>query len=60
MVIGPLLLRFYYQWSPYSVLLNLFVIPAMSPLLLSAITGGVVDCFSYGQAWQDVSPQSYC
>ena len=48
MVIGPLLLRFYYQWSPYSVLLNLFVIPAMSPLLLSAITGGVVGLF---QLW---------
>lgn len=41
MVIGPLLLRFYYQWSPYSLLLNLLVIPAMSPLLMSAITGGV-------------------
>lgn len=48
MVVGPLLLRFYYQWSPYSVLLNLFVIPAMSPLLLSAITGGVVGLF---QLW---------
>ena len=48
MVIGPLLLRFYYQWSPYSVLLNLFVIPAMSPLLLSAITGGVMGLF---QLW---------
>lgn len=42
MVIGPLLLRFYYQWSPYSLVLNLFVIPAMSPLLLSAIAGGLL------------------
>lgn len=52
MVIGPLLLRFYYQWSPYSVLLNLFVIPAMSPLLLSAITGGVVGLF---QLWAGIA-----
>lgn len=42
MAIVPLLLRFYYQWSPYSLVLNLFVIPAMSPLLLSAIAGGVL------------------
>ena len=48
MVIGPLLLRFYYQWSPYSVVLNLFIIPAMSPLLLSAITGGIMGLF---QIW---------
>lgn len=48
MVIGPLLLRFYYQWSPYSVVLNLFIIPAMSPLLLSAITGGIMGVF---QIW---------
>nr|WP_296189254.1 DNA internalization-related competence protein ComEC/Rec2 [uncultured Anaerobutyricum sp.] len=47
MTITPLILRFYYQWSPYSVLLNLFVIPAMSPLLLSAIAGGVLGIFSW-------------
>ena len=41
MTITPLLLRFYYQWSPYSILLNLLMIPAMSPLLLSAIVGGI-------------------
>ena len=47
MAITPLILRFYYQWSPYSILLNLFVIPAMSPLLLSAIAGGVLGIFSF-------------
>lgn len=46
MIITPLILRFYYQWSPYSILLNVFVIPAMSPLLLSAIAGGILGMFS--------------
>lgn len=46
MAITPLLLRFYYQWSPYSVFINLIVIPAMSPLLLSAVAGGVFGIFS--------------
>lgn len=46
MGITPLLLRFYYQWSPYSIFINLIVIPAMSPLLLSAVTGGIVGIFS--------------
>ena len=46
MSITPLLLRFFYQWSPYSILLNLFVIPAMSPLLMSAVLGGILGFFS--------------
>lgn len=46
MAITPLLLRFYYQWSPYSVFINLIVIPAMSPLLLSAVVGGAFGIFS--------------
>lgn len=46
MVITPLLLRFYYQWSPYSIFINLIVIPTMSPLLLSAIAGGVFGIFN--------------
>ena len=46
MAITPLLLRFYYQWSPYSIFINLIVIPAMSPLLLSAVVGGVSGIFS--------------
>lgn len=39
-VTGPLLLRFYYQWSPYSILLNLLLLPAMNPLMIGAICGG--------------------
>lgn len=46
LAITPLLLRFYYQWSPYSIFLNLFIIPAMNPLLLSAITGGILGIVS--------------
>lgn len=41
MASGPLILRFYYQWSPYSILLNLVVIPAMNPLMVSALFGGL-------------------
>lgn len=48
MTIMPLILRFYYQWSPYSLLLNLFVIPAMTPLLMSAIAGGLFGIFYHG------------
>lgn len=46
LTITPLILRFYYQWSPYSIFLNIFLIPAMSPLLLSAIAGGMLGIFS--------------
>lgn len=42
MATGPVILRFYYQWSPYSVLLNLIVIPAMNPLMISALAGGLL------------------
>lgn len=41
----------FYQWSPYSILLNLFVIPAMSPLLISAVLGGLLGFFSYVAAF---------
>ena len=41
MVTVPLLLRFFYGWSPYSILLNLIVLPAMMPVMLSALGGGV-------------------
>lgn len=56
MSITPLLLRFFYQWSPYSILLNLFVIPAMSPLLISAVLGGLLGFFSYVAAFLGCIP----
>ena len=56
MSITPLLLRFFYQWSPYSILLNMFVIPAMSPLLISAVLGGLLGFFSYVAAFLGCIP----
>ncbi len=41
MVTMPLILRFFYGWSPYSIFLNLLVLPAMMPVLLSALAGGL-------------------
>ncbi len=41
LVTMPLLLRFFYGWSPYSILLNLIVLPAMMPVMLSALGGGI-------------------
>ena len=41
LVTVPLLLRFFYGWSPYSILLNLIVLPAMMPVMLSALGGGL-------------------
>lgn len=46
----------FYQWSPYSILLNLFVIPAMSPLLISAVLGGLLGFFSYVAAFLGCIP----
>ena len=46
----PLLLHFFYGWSPYSILLNLLVLPSMTPLMLSALAGGLagslISCWS--------------
>ncbi len=41
MVTMPLVVRFFYGWSPYSIFLNLLVLPAMMPVLLSALAGGL-------------------
>ncbi|MDD7209796.1 MAG: DNA internalization-related competence protein ComEC/Rec2 [Lachnospiraceae bacterium] len=41
MVTGPFLLRFYYQWSPWGILLNLIALPLMSPVMISALLGGI-------------------
>ena len=38
-VTAPLIMMIYYEWSPYSILLNLVIIPAMVPLMLSAVIG---------------------
>ena len=38
----PFLLRHFYEWSPYSILLNLIVIPCMTPLMIGGICCGFV------------------
>ena len=47
----PLLMRFYYEWSPWSLLLNMIVIPMMTPLMLSAVLGGAAGTLAYGAGW---------
>ena len=42
----PILLHTFYGWSPYSFLLNLFVIPMMGVLLPIGFFGGMIGFFS--------------
>lgn len=41
----PVLFYSFFEFSPYSILLNIIVIPLMSLLLLSGITGGILFFF---------------
>ena len=41
----PMYLWFYYQFPPYSVILNLFVVPLMSFLMIGGILIIVLQCF---------------
>lgn len=47
-MILPVLLYFYYEVSPYSVFLNLLVIPIMTVLLGVALVGILISLFWYG------------
>lgn len=47
MMILPILLYFYYEFSPYSILLNLLVIPIMTILLGIALIGIAISLFWY-------------
>ena len=38
----PIVLRVFFTFSPYSVLINLLVIPCMMPMMVSAIVAGIV------------------
>ena len=40
-VTAPLLMRLFFEWTPLSILLNLFLLPCMVPLMLSAVCGGL-------------------
>lgn len=42
LVITPLLIYFYYEFSLYGILINLFVIPMMSVILASGIVTGIM------------------
>ena len=39
---GPVIMALYYEWSPFSILLNLLILPAMVPLMMSALAGGIL------------------
>lgn len=41
----PVVLRVFYTFSPYSVLINLIVIPCMTPMMVSGIVAGAVGVF---------------
>lgn len=42
----PFILRHFYEWSPYSIVLNLLVIPCMTPLMLGGLTCGLSGIIS--------------
>lgn len=42
----PIILSLFYGFSPYSILLNMIVIPFVFPLLILGILAGVFSCFS--------------
>lgn len=46
MVTFPILLSTFYGFSPYSLLLNIWILPLMSLLLPSAMLGGILSIFS--------------
>lgn len=41
----PVVLRVFYTFSPYSVLINLIVIPCMTPMMVSGIVAGTAGVF---------------
>lgn len=42
----PVVMYFFYQFTPYSVLVNLAVIPCMSLLMVSGLLGSLLGCIS--------------
>lgn len=41
----PVVLRVFFTFSPYSVFINLLVIPSMTPMMVSAIAAGIAGVF---------------
>ncbi len=48
LVTTPLIMRVYYECTPYSILLNPLVLPLMGPLLISALASGLLGLFGAG------------
>ena len=46
----PFLLRLFYTWSPYGILLNIIVLPCMYPLMMSGILCGIGGMFCVSAA----------
>lgn len=44
-IITPILLNSFYQISPYSILLNLIIVPLLSIIVLLGVLGGFLGCF---------------
>lgn len=45
--LAPLLMHIYYQWTPLSILFNLLLLPAMEPLMGSAMLAALGGLFSF-------------
>lgn len=50
----PVVLRVFYTFSPYSVLINLVVIPCMLPVMISGILGGIAGLFLLSSWWGEL------
>lgn len=49
MATAPLIMRVYYECTPYSILLNPLVLPLMGPLLLCTLFSGILGLFGAGE-----------
>jgi len=49
MATTPLIMRVYYECTPYSILLNPLVLPLMGPLLLCTLFSGILGLFGTGE-----------
>ena len=49
LVTMPVVMRYYYECTPYSILLNPLILPFMTPLMLSALLAGILGWISSAQ-----------
>ncbi len=55
----PVVMYFFYQITPYGVLVNLAVLPCMSLLMVSGLAGGIIGCISVPLGTVAASPCHY-